>query len=147
MIRRESILLLVFLPACGSSASSPSPPADAGGEDAPVETGPDGTGFPIDDSGPPADGGNECDRMRAEVNALGLAARGCNPQGANECGAAVDGVCCQLSVSISSTQAVNDFQQAVMAYKTKCQPKCTSCLPEPVPSGVCEGSGNNGTCR
>jgi hypothetical protein len=148
-----SVRLLPFLllvAACSSTSASPTAGPDASADataDAPHET---GTGFPQDDAGTvdAADAGSACDQQRAQVNALGLLARACNPQGASECIAAADGICCQISVGVGATQAVNDFQHAVLDYASKCgAADCTKVICEPAPSGVCDGTGTKGICR
>ncbi len=137
---------------CGCSSSS----AGAGGVDAATaDAGADsardtGSGFPTTDAGDvdAGGGGSTCDQLRAQVNAYGLVARACNPQGASECTAAADGLCCQITVSIGSTQAVNDFQHAVTDYANKCgAADCSKVICEQTPSGICDGTGTKGICR
>ena len=136
--------------ACSSSSGSPAGGSDAAA-DVTVDTGHDGgSGFPVTDAADldVADAGSECDQLRAQVNAYGLVARACNPQGANECHAAADGICCQITVSIGSTQAVNDFQHAVADYQTKCgDAGCGQVICDQAPSGICDGTGTKGICR
>lgn len=151
MTRRPLRALPALLLACSASSSPPAATPDASADataDAPRDT---GSGFPIDEAGAvdAADAGSECDQLRAQANALGLAARACNPQGSGQCNAGADGICCQITVSIASTQAVNDFQHAVDQYKSKCTVDCSMvlCDPTAVPSGVCDGTGSTGICR
>jgi hypothetical protein len=137
--------------ACSSTHDNPAP-ADAGSPDAAtLDAGHEsGSGFPVDEAGPspPADAArSECDQLRAQTTALGLTASACNPAGASECNASIDGICCPITVSISSTQAVNDFTEAVRAYKAKCTPDCSKILCSGGPSMVCDGTGTNGVCR
>jgi hypothetical protein len=140
--------VLFLLSVAGCSSSSGGPPADAGPPDvAPIDAGHEsGTGFPVDDSGPP-DAGSECDQLRLQVTTLETAARACNPQGASECTAAVDGICCAITVSISNNGPVNDFTQAVNGYKAKCKPDCTTVICGTAPTNVCTGTGNQGLCE
>ncbi len=151
--------LLAFALAGGTTLlACTSAPSGGGGRDA-ADAAPDaprdaahdgGSGFPVtDDAGEDAaDAGSACDRLRAQIDALGRLARACDPQGAQECIAAVDGLCCQITVSAASTQAVGDFQRAVSGFASKCgPPDCTKVLCELSPSGVCDGTGRVGTCR
>jgi hypothetical protein len=136
---------------CCSSTSAGTAAATDAAADAPPDAAKDaGSGFPTTDSGDvdAADAGSACDQLRAQVDAYGLIARACNPQGASACAAAADGICCQITVSIGSTQAVNDFQHAVTDYVSKCGPAdCTKVICEQAPSGICDGTGNKGICR
>ncbi len=140
---------MTVLAGCGASRPG-SPTATDAAADAPQDAHEGGSGFPPPDASDvdAADAGSACDQLRAQVNAFGLAARACNPQGANECNAAADGICCQITVGIGSTQAVNDFQHAVSDYQTKCGPAdCTKVLCEQAPSNLCDGTGTKGICR
>jgi hypothetical protein len=140
--------LCLLLVQCGSSSAGPAP--DAGRPDAaPIDAGHEsGSGFPLDDSGGgPPDAGSECDQLRAQVTALQITARACNPQGASECTAAIDGICCPITVSISNNGPVNDFTQAVLAYKAKCKPDCSTVICGAAPTNVCTGTGNQGLCE
>jgi hypothetical protein len=139
--------LVLVLAGC-SSSSSPAPTADAGPADVTVDAAREsGSGFPIDDGGTPPDAGSECDQTRAQVIALQTLARACNPQGVSECNAAVDGICCPITVSINNNGPVNDFTQAVTAYKQKCSPDCTKVICGNAPTNVCDGTGNKGVCQ
>jgi hypothetical protein len=129
----------VLFAACSSSSSGPFAAADAG-RGATVDAGHDGgsSGFPVDDSGPAVDAAaTECDTLRKQATDLQITAKGCNPQGANECAASVDGICCPITVSFENQQAVNDFQQAVLAYKAKCQVDCSTVICGGTPSNKC----------
>jgi hypothetical protein len=136
--------------ACSASNASSAAAHDAAA-DVVVDAARDaGSGFPVTDASDDAavDAGSACDQLRAQVNAYGLVARACNPQGASACTAAADGICCQISVSIGSTQAVDDFQHAVSDYATKCGPTdCTKVICDIVPTGICDGTGTQGICR
>ena len=140
------VALLLALAACGNGSSSPL--VEAGPIDSSTEASHEsGTGFPIDDGAAPPDAGSECDQMRAQVLDLQTLARACNPQGVSECGAAVDGICCPVTVSIGNTGPVNDFTQSVTAYKQKCNPDCTKVICGAAPTNVCEGTANKGVCQ
>ena len=93
------------------------------------------------------DAGNDCDRLKEIVDQRSALARTCNPQIADQCSAAVDGLCCPITVSASSNAAVNDFHQAVKNYKAKCKPDCTKifCSANPPPSNICDGASR--VCR
>lgn len=140
-----------LLAGCSSATSSPAPSLDAGADVSTFDAGHDAsTGFPVDDSGPAEDAAaSECDSLRKQATDLQIAARACNPQGANECAAAVDGICCAISVSFGNQQAVNDFQQAVLTYKSKCKVDCSTVICPQAPTNTCLAgtSASSGSCE
>lgn len=142
--------LAVF--ACSSSSSVPSGGGDAAA-DAPVDdAGQDSGGniFPGVDSGTSDGNANTpCAQLKAKVDQLGLTARQCCPSCAqSQCNAATDGPCCPITVSASSTQPVDDYDQAVKAYKAQCNPDCSRVIcDQTTPSNVCDGTGSTGTCQ
>ena len=148
-IRMRNILACVIGPiflACSATSTAPPQVADAGPNDASPSALPE-SGVPIIDSGPPPDGGNMCDRLKETVDQKSALARACNPQSPSECTAAIDGLCCSVTVSASKTGAVNDFQEAINNYKAKCKPDCTKvfCGLNPAPSNICDTA--SASCR
>lgn len=143
---------LCGLSACSGSSSGPAG-ADAGSDasltDAGAESG--GNPFPGIDSGTRGDAGGTttCNQLKTKVDQLGLLARKCclscsEPQ----CNGATQGPCCAVSVTASNTQAVNDYDQAVKAYKVQCNPDCTAIIcDQTTPSNVCDGTGATGICQ
>ena len=129
--------------ACG--ASSPGSPSggEAGADastDAPATMGAPDAFAAVPEAGAPAEGGSMCDRLKQAVDDRSALARACNPQGASECNAAVDGLCCTITVNASSNGAVADFEHAVNSYKAMCKPDCTRvlCGIDPPPSNICD---------
>ncbi|HEY8039133.1 MAG TPA: hypothetical protein VIF15_05035 [Polyangiaceae bacterium] len=141
-------LLAVLLPllGCGNGAASPSTAQD-GGTDAssagdaaeggcfPTCAGGD-SGLPGDDAG--GDGAATCDQLKAEAVSLEAAARACNPQLPSPCSASTDGICCPVSVTPGNTTAIDNFDQAVAAYKAQCTPNCAGIVCHPAPSNTCQ---------
>jgi hypothetical protein len=142
------LVLAVLTGACSSDGAAPTPPPDAGPHDAGDAGHDSSSGFPVDEGGPPTDAPTtQCDQLRTQVIQLQTAARACNPQGANECSGAVDGICCSITVSFNNSSAVNDFTQAVTTYKTKCTPDCSKVICGQTPTLVCDPVGAKGTCE
>lgn len=138
-------VVLLVASGCSSSPTSP-PPADAGSDPLAVDAGHPETGAPPPDSGAPADGGGPCDHLKELVDQASALARSCDQRAAAPCSAAVDGLCCPVTVDAANNAAVNDFQQAVKNYKARCMPNCTKilCGVSPPPSNQCDTSG---ACR
>jgi hypothetical protein len=154
---RASVFLLFGLAGCGTASGSPSsaPPSDASASDATVDT---NQGPPPGDTGPAGDAagisvgdeaGPVCDMMEAMVNQLAAAAEACCPNcGQPQCTAAVQGVCCPVTISSTTSQdAINNFETAVTAFQSQCSPKCSSKVCPPTPSKICIGSGMAGSCQ
>ena len=139
-VRALSVLVVLgVLAGCSSSPSSPGP-QDAGTDQGAVEAGHADTGAPPPDSSAPIDGGGPCDHLKDMVDEASRLARTCDPHGAAPCAAAVDGLCCPITVDAANNSAVNDFQQAVKNYKAKCMPDCTKifCGANPPPTNQCD---------
>jgi hypothetical protein len=140
----------VAFSACSSTSTSGA--ADAGSDaslaDAGHESG--GNPFPGIDSGTRTDsGGTLCGQLKTKVDQLGIAARTCCLSCSEaQCNAATNGPCCPVSVTASNTQAVNDYDQAVKAYKAQCNPDCSAIIcDQTTPSSVCDGTGASGICQ
>ena len=150
---------MAFALGLGCSSSDGAPQAvDAGAAadaTAPVDAGKDsGNPFVTDSGGVPGpDASDPCQDLLRMVNQLGLVARACNPVADSaRCNATANGPCCPISVNVSSTQAVNDFDSIVAMYKAKCSPDCSKVICPQTPSNRCEAGGdpnaqmNKGIC-
>jgi len=156
LLRLGPLLLAACLLGCGSGSSS-SPPGDAGA-DAPSAEGEgaadSGDCFPFCGTGRDAgaadaasDAALSCAQLEANYLMLEAAARACNPQLPNQCAATTNDPCCPVTVTVSNTQAVNDFDYAVMRYEAQCTADCSMRICQPAPSGHCDGTGSMGVCR
>jgi hypothetical protein len=142
--------------ACSSTSNSGAP-ADAGPPDVGVQD--TGKAPPVVDSSFPVPDGpfmqdlpdspqSMCEMLLATVGSLQPAAQACDPNGTAQCHVAAKGTCCSITVDESTSQdAINAFETAVMAYVTACDPKCNLVTCPAVPSGLCSGGGNIGTCQ
>ena len=144
-MNRSLGFVLLVAAGCSSTPTSPAP-SDAGTGEASVDAGRAETGPPTPDSGAPADGGGPCDHLKELVDQASTLARSCDLRAAAPCSAAVDGLCCPVTVDAANNAAVNDFQQAVKNYKARCMPDCTRlfCGANPPPSNQCD---TTGACR
>jgi hypothetical protein len=153
LLRLGSLLFAACLLGCGGGSSLP--PADAGA-DAPSPEGDaaaDGDCFPFCGTGADAvapdaagDGALSCAQLKARYQMLETA-RACNPQLPNQCGATTNDPCCPVTVTESNTQAVADFDYAVMQYEAQCTADCSMRICQSAPSLQCDGAGSTGLCR
>jgi hypothetical protein len=143
-----------FLYGCGDGTSSSSGGGDGGdaaAKDAGVEGG--GLGCPpvcTGDGGHPGDATDEsstCADLFAMIEQMQADLRACHPQMPNQCTGITNGPCC--AVTVTPGTMTENFDQAVMAYKTQCMPDCGIICPM-APSNTCDPideAGTTGTCQ
>lgn len=154
LLRLGPSLLAACLLGCGGGSSSSSP-GDAGADAPAADDGAaDGDCFPFCGTGGDAgaadaagDGALSCAQLKAQYQALEPAARACNPQLPDQCGATTNDPCCPVTVTESNTQAVADFDYAVMQYEAQCTADCSMRICQAAPSRQCDGTGSTGLCR
>lgn len=154
--------------ACGSSnsedlfegASSTSSNADASNtpsvssEDAAAASA-DSSAPPVQDAtatvdvGAPPDTGPSCTALQNDIENKRKEAIVCSPLSLElQCGEGIDGLCCKLWVTDSSSKAAKDFKAAVDAYKNaKCAVSCVNVDCTNGPTYSCQSvSGARGAC-
>lgn len=155
-----SIVAVSFLTGCGSDDSSATNVAEAG-VDATADGGHDGGGCPfgctIPDGGDDGSGDSAsdakltCTQLKSQIDMLGNVARACNPSLSQQCIGSTNGICCPISVSPGDPAPVENYDQAVAAYKANCGPvDCsTTMCPTNVPSNACDApmGSSSGLCE
>ncbi len=149
--------LLLAVSWCGSSSGGSSP-SDAGADASSVDAGDEDCIFcvPFEDSGPPQgddssvmmtpDGaGTSCAQMETALAGLQALAQTCNSNLTMQCNGTTQGPCCPITVTSSSTDAVNNYDVAVAGYVAACAPDCSMVIcTDPAPSHQCAGSSSTG---
>jgi hypothetical protein len=152
-------LALVLVYACGSDGSdSGHEAADAAVDASSADAGEEDCLFcgSIEDVGAPQgddssimqmqDGDlTSCGQMEAALGGLQALAQTCNSNLTMQCNGSTMGVCCPITVTASSTEAVNNFDVAVAGYVAACPPDCSMVIcNDPAPSHACVGSAATG---
>jgi len=144
--------------ACGSSSGGASSAPDASVDASPADAGDESCLFcgSVEDVGAPqgddsgsmtmVDGGfTDCEQMEAALAGLQAAAQACNSNLTMQCNGTTQGPCCPITVTSSSTDAVNNYDVAVAGYVAACAPDCSMVIcTDPAPSHQCAGSSSTG---
>jgi hypothetical protein len=134
-------LALVFASGCGGALGTPLLDGGGGGTDG---GGGGGDGGPTTDAGPPGvDGGVDCAKLLADLEARRQAAiQCCVTCNVQQCSQQVDGLCCPLTITSADSFAVKQYESTLAAVKSSgCTYACPGVTCSVAPSNVCQQSG------
>ncbi len=146
MLARSTSLFVISLTvgACGGATPNTlggGPTGDSVTVDA-GEAGSSHDGGTQQDGGAGADGGVDCNALLSQLNDLQAQAQSCCAQcDIVQCTSAVPGLCCEISVTVPTSQQTQAFETALTQYKQQCPSECPAISCPKAPSGVCGASG------
>jgi hypothetical protein len=145
MLSRVTLLLVIplLLGACGGATPDTlgGPAADSGTLDS-GDASSSNDGGTATDSGGGVDGGVDCNALLSQLNDLQAKAQACCAQcDIVQCTSAVPGLCCEISVTVPTSQQTQDFETALTQYKQACPSECPAIACPKAPSGICGASG------
>jgi hypothetical protein len=141
MLARTTLLFVIplALGACGGATPDTlgGPATDSGTLDG-------GDASSSNEGGTAADGGGgvDCNALLSQLNDLQAKAQACCAQcDIVQCTSAVPGLCCEVSVTVATSQQTQDFETALTQYKQACPSECPAISCPTAPSGICGASG------